>query len=74
MKEGQAKWMKLFLLGIATQPPSEDGTCKQRLRSETDEFAPRSSVKSRDLLAERVDMTGLSNASEKHKYALTMSG
>ena len=66
-KEDHAKWTKSFPLDIASQLPSEDGTLRQRLRSEADEFVLRSSVKSRDRLAERGDMIGSSNAFTKHK-------
>ena len=66
-KEDHAKWTKSFPLDIASQLPSENGTLRQRLRSEADEFVPRSSVKSRDPLAERGDMIGSSNTFTKHK-------
>ena len=66
-KEDHAKWTKSFPLDIASQLPSENGTLRQWLRSEADEFVPRSSVKSRDPLAERGDMIGSSNTFTKHK-------
>ena len=41
-KEDHAKWTKSFPLDIASQLPSEGETLRQWLRSEADEFVPRS--------------------------------
>ena len=73
-KEDHAKWTKSFSLDIASQLPSEDGTLRQRLRSEADEFVLRPLVKSRDPSAERGDMIGSSYAFTKHKICFDMLG
>ena len=67
-KEDHVKWMNLFPLDIASQLPSEGETLIQRQRS--DALVSRTSIKSRDPLAEEVDMTGSFNASTKHKVCL----